>query len=444
MVGEREIGAVIRLFSQIEREYEGQYAASAADNARQKQQQMQMSLFEGLTDWIQFAPHAHGAVSNLRGSYIPSLSNGDFQIATKGATHIVHHPSRLPVLEPSDFEEIKQSAVPVTLASNEYCYDFVALVIAGFLRATRLSGADGFGIIGGFGTGVRIAIARLEAFEQLNFAARTNTQTAHGLIEDVRTRIESFAGEFRDRQVGAAAAFEGELSSIRERTQKTIEASHIANQTAAAFESRVNEIAEATEKATAKAEAEYGAAVEKARAYMEAVRTEANFDDLKIHWIDRGKAAARAYAISSVVLGILLVAVPILAIWENQIIATFIKGLIEAAAVDVGPSPGPVTVAVATISRLVIITVPLALYFWLIKLVVRFNMRSMLLMDDARQRATMLETYYRMIEKSAATKEDRALVLQALMRPAPGHGSDSVDPPNFTEVIDKAMGRNAA
>jgi hypothetical protein len=84
----------------------------------------------------------------------------------------------------------------------------------------------------------------------------------------------------------------------------------------------------------------------------------------------------------------------------------------------------------------------LALYFWLIKLVVRFNMRSMLLMDDARQRATMLETYYRMIEKGAATNEDRALVLQALMRPAPGHGPDSVEPPNFTDVIEKAMGRN--
>ncbi|MER9757562.1 DUF6161 domain-containing protein [Mesorhizobium sp. M0166] len=96
---------------------------------------------------------------------------------------------------------------------------------------------------------------------------------------------------------------------------------------------------------------------------------------------------------------------------------------------------------VATVSRLVVVTIPLALYFWLIRLVVRFNMRSMLLMDDARQRATIIETYYKMIEQQAATKEDRALILQALCRPPPGHGSDSIEPPNFTEVIDKAIGK---
>lgn len=48
----------------------------------------------------------------------------------------------------------------------------------------------------------------------------------------------------------------------------------------------------------------------------------------------------------------------------------------------------------------------------------------------------------KMIEQSGATVEDRALILQALCRPALGHGGDSVDPPNFTEVIDKAMGRH--
>jgi len=62
-------------------------------------------------------------------------------------------------------------------------------------------------------------------------------------------------------------------------------------------------------------------------------------------------------------------------------------------------------------------------------------------MDDAGLRATMIETYYKMIEKSAATPEDRALVLSALMRPAPGHGGDPIEPPNFTEVMEKAMGK---
>ena len=130
---------------------------------------------------------------------------------------------------------------------------------------------------------------------------------------------------------------------------------------------------------------------------------------------------------------------PIAAVYESTTILQFAKQFADAATVDVGDNPGAVAMAVSVISRLVVIAVPLALYFWLIRLVGRFNMRSMLLMDDARQRATMLETYYKMIERSAATVKDRALVLQALMRPAPGHGPDTVEPPNFTEVIDKAM-----
>jgi hypothetical protein len=51
----------------------------------------------------------------------------------------------------------------------------------------------------------------------------------------------------------------------------------------------------------------------------------------------------------------------------------------------------------------------------------------------------MLDTFFHLIEKEGAVKEDRALVLNALFRPAPGHG-DNVDPPNFTELVSKAMG----
>ena len=188
-------------------------------------------------------------------------------------------------------------------------------------------------------------------------------------------------------------------------------------------------------------EEKFGAADLKAHAFMDSVRAKANFEDLKIHWVDRANSAWWALNSSWAVLLVLLVVVPIAAVYESTTILQFAKQFADAATVDIGNDPSAVAIAVSTISRLVVITVPLALYFWLIRLVVRFNMRSMLLMDDARQRATMLETYYKMIERSAATVKDRALVLQALMRPAPGHGSDTVEPPNFTEVAYRAMGK---
>lgn len=84
-----------------------------------------------------------------------------------------------------------------------------------------------------------------------------------------------------------------------------------------------------------------------------------------------------------------------------------------------------------------IVTTPLVLYFWAIRLVVRFNGRSMLMMDDARQRETMMDTYVHLIETSNASANERALVLNALFRPSLSTAQENVEPPNFIELIGK-------
>lgn len=175
--------------------------------------------------------------------------------------------------------------------------------------------------------------------------------------------------------------------------------------------------------------------------FLDAAKARSTYENLKIHWQDRADQAWWGVTVSWIVLAFFLVAAPAIAIYENEVIVGLIARIASAANVALPSDAGPVALTIATVSRLIIITIPLALYFWLIRLVVRYNMRSMLLMDDARLRATIIETYYKMIEERAATVEDRALILSALCRPAPGHGGDTVEPPNFTEVIDKAMGK---
>jgi len=170
-------------------------------------------------------------------------------------------------------------------------------------------------------------------------------------------------------------------------------------------------------------------------AFMEAARARGNFESIMIHWADRGRQSAWAFWGSAVVLGICLVALPVIALYNADPVIAFLHKLADVAAADLPAEPHAGQIALSTIGRLVVVTLPIALYFWMIRLIVRFNTRSLLLMDDARQRSTMLETYYRMIEKQAATEQERALVLQALFRPAPGHGADTVEPPNFTEVL---------
>ncbi len=163
-------------------------------------------------------------------------------------------------------------------------------------------------------------------------------------------------------------------------------------------------------------------------------------------WGERENQSKWALILSSFAI-FLLIAIPIvLAVCFTTEILHYLAQIVAASAlptIDSNgqqlPPPTDAQVTIAAVGRLVIVTVPIFLYIWAIRLVVRFNSRSLLLLDDARLRLTMLDTFFHLIEKEGAVKEDRALVLNALFRPAPGHG-DNVDPPNFTELVSKAMG----
>ncbi|WP_113226480.1 hypothetical protein [Agrobacterium cavarae] len=163
-------------------------------------------------------------------------------------------------------------------------------------------------------------------------------------------------------------------------------------------------------------------------------------------WGEREKQSRFALVASSVAI-FLLIAAPILgAICFTTEVLHYLAQIVAASSLPITdatgqvlPAPNDTQITIAAIGRLVIITVPVFLYIWAIRLVVRFNSRSLMLLDDARLRLTMLDTFFHLIEKEGAVKEDRALVLNALFRPGPGHG-DNVDPPNFTELVTKAMG----
>ncbi len=163
-------------------------------------------------------------------------------------------------------------------------------------------------------------------------------------------------------------------------------------------------------------------------------------------WGEREKQSRMALILSSIAIS-LLIAAPIgVAICFTPQVLHYLAQIVAASALPTTdangqalPTPSDAQVTIAAIGRLVIVTVPIFLYVWAIRLVVRFNARSLMLLDDARLRLTMLDTFFHLIEKEGAVKEDRALVLNALFRPAPGHG-DNVEPPNFTELVTKAIG----
>ncbi|HEV7319634.1 MAG TPA: DUF6161 domain-containing protein [Ensifer sp.] len=173
------------------------------------------------------------------------------------------------------------------------------------------------------------------------------------------------------------------------------------------------------------------------RAAFEALR----IDSTRTLWKDRARTSEYAFRTSAVLLFLLLAVAPAFMIVHFDDVLLALRHIELPPGNDPGEGADPGYLTVVAVSRLVLVSIPVALYFWLIRLLVRFNLRSLVLMDDARQRHTLLDTYFQLIERDSASKEDRAVVLAALFRPLPGHGDDNVDPPNFTELLSKGMGK---
>lgn len=91
------------------------------------------------------------------------------------------------------------------------------------------------------------------------------------------------------------------------------------------------------------------------------------------------------------------------------------------------------------VARLLVITPPLILYFWLFKIAVRFFIRSLALYDDAIQRKTIMDTYLFLREMGKLDDNVMPLIIWSLCRQVPGHGAEGIEPPDFSEVINAGL-----
>jgi hypothetical protein len=149
---------------------------------------------------------------------------------------------------------------------------------------------------------------------------------------------------------------------------------------------------------------------------------------VKTLWRNTAVRSWRAYVLSWVFLILLLVIVPAAVLWQAEGVFSFFKLVGDAVLADIPKEASETAILIASVSRLVLVTLPVALYVWLIRIVVRFNVRSLLLMDDARQRDTMLQTYLHLVEQDAGVRAERPLILEAMFRRTPGHGPETMKP----------------
>lgn len=142
---------------------------------------------------------------------------------------------------------------------------------------------------------------------------------------------------------------------------------------------------------------------------------------------------------SSLLIAFSLIGVALAIFYQSDYIIDYINKMQERFISVAAEKESYIAAAFGAAGRTFVIAIPIALFIWFVRILVRFNMRSMLLLDDAEQRNTIIDTYIRLVDRGAANIDDRPIVLEALFRRVPGHGSDTVAPPNLSDMLTAVM-----
>lgn len=88
-----------------------------------------------------------------------------------------------------------------------------------------------------------------------------------------------------------------------------------------------------------------------------------------------------------------------------------------------------------------LILIPVAAFAWMIRIVSVFARNERGLLDDAKLRLSLLQTYLALVgdPKAKVENSERLLILNALFRPAPGYQQDDFGPPTFVDVMKEML-----
>lgn len=259
---------------------------------------------------------------------------------------------------------------------------------------------------------------------QLFFASDPSQREKHSLLEFLETALEAYVDVREAKILGEVRAVNLKIAKAKSHADR---AEKVARQVENQLPKMLHDVADLEAKVSAPAAALEG--------FKASITESLKLQEARKLWKETARNAKRAYIGSWITLTALLVVVPAIAIWQSDAIFAFFRAIGEAVLVDLPANASETAIFIAAVSRLVLVTLPIVLYIWLIRIVVRFNMRSLLLMDDANQRNTMLETYLHLVEQDADVKSDRPLILEALFRRTPGHGPEAIEPPNLADIL---------
>ncbi|MDM9629767.1 DUF6161 domain-containing protein [Rhizobium sp. S152] len=198
--------------------------------------------------------------------------------------------------------------------------------------------------------------------------------------------------------------------------------------------------AKSTEKAIVAAMAEFEKSIEDAKAAYDAFAEEKKKELTALetlyethlllqgpskHW-KRVEERAWRYAAGAFALFLLMILAPAIAIYANW---TALSGYIDHV-IDV-------TKGSLSIAALVVFTVPVLAYGWLLKHISRVFAQNLAVSSDAEHRRVMAITFLGLARRKSVgmSEQDRALILNALFRPAPTSPQDEGPPAGLLELL---------
>ncbi|MCF3642989.1 DUF6161 domain-containing protein [Rhizobium sp. TRM95111] len=260
--------------------------------------------------------------------------------------------------------------------------------------------------------------------ERFQLYAASALYTSSKLAFSIKTSFQDSFSEQMASVQGALENYRAEFEADRERHRGELNAL-----SAAAAELNQNVASTADD---------LDAAIHRLKNFETTIREEMKLDRARLTWQKRFEESRGAFVMACGLLALFLgVTIGTALVYGLPIITSL-------AAVEQQSGAANDSIALALthqFGRLIVFSVPVLVYLWILRAVMRYFMRSMLLMDDARQRQTMLDTYFLLSENGRADERDRPMILWALFRQTPGHGTDGVEPPDFTEVINAGMKR---
>ncbi|TDX88462.1 hypothetical protein EDE05_102439 [Neorhizobium sp. R1-B] len=300
-------------------------------------------------------------------------------------------------------------------------------------------------------------------------AAKESRAVARSVEVSLQDEIAKAKGHIDNHR----AAFEREVTDYRSRLDALAAAAAQLTQANSETKDKIDHTIDEAQVEIDALRADFHSDIEKRREELQnfetTTREQLKLESVRRSWAGRFEEARLAFGIAcGLLLAYLVITIGVAAHWGIPIVQALAsieqKAVADAQGVAITPAtaqagsaapaaPPPIptfaipkedSVAIAIIhqfGRLIVFSVPVFVWLWAGRALMRYFMRSMLLMDDARQRQTMLDTYFLLSEKGRADERDRPLVLWALFRQTPGHGPDGIEPPDFTEVINAGLKR---